>query len=209
MSLFFIGLSPFFPSSSFSSSTFRSLISIHCNLSFLLHLQLHISLYLSTTVRPLFFPEHYPSFMSFFFKPFFPRPLSCSSYTFSHSNLTIFFLPSFPCSSSFLCVVTMKTFLPSCSFFFTCFLQIISLAFLFRSFLTLLRLSSTPYSMVANDVLTAPSPPILPDCHCKVQLLSPTESHHFTILNNPRNQHTKIRRISHSRQFLSGQYGYN
>ena len=91
MSLFFIGLSPFFPSSSFSSSTFRSLISIHCNLSFLLHLQLHISLYLSTTVRPLFFPEHYPSFMSFFFKPFFPRPLSCSSYTFSHSNLTIFF----------------------------------------------------------------------------------------------------------------------
>jgi len=88
---FLYGLSPSFPSSSFSSSTFRSLISIHCNLSFRVHLQLHTTL----SFQPLSF--HRSSFnTSFsFFKPFFPHPLSCSSYTLSHSNLTItFFIPS-------------------------------------------------------------------------------------------------------------------
>ena len=69
---FLYTLSPSFPSSSFSSSTFRSFISIHCNLSFRVHLQLHTRL----SFQPLSFL--YSSLNTILISrfSFFPHPLS-------------------------------------------------------------------------------------------------------------------------------------
>ena len=92
---FLYTLSPSFPPSYFSSSTFRSHISIHCNLSFLAYLQLPTSL----SFQPLFF--HCSSLNTILHSGLsllnhFSQSSFCSSYTVSHSNLTIAFLILFP-----------------------------------------------------------------------------------------------------------------
>ena len=84
-----------FPSTPFSSSTFRSLISIHCNLSFLVHLHIPTSL----SSQPLFL---HCSFLNTTLHSGlsllnnFSQSALCSSYTISHTNLTITFLILFP-----------------------------------------------------------------------------------------------------------------
>ena len=191
---FLYTLSPSFPSSSFSSSTFRSFISIHCNLSFRVQLQLHTTL----SFQPLSFHcsslnTILPSRFSFF-----PHPLSLVHLHFFVS-------------------LTMNLYTILFLLFFTCLLHIIfQLSYSFPSSLfhvspplrilwpltTSLQLatSPTPLPQYVLPRLTG----LLPESHCKVQPLSPTESHHFTVLNNTPPSH-QIRCSSHSTQFVPGQ----
>jgi len=100
---FLYRLSPSFPSSPFSSSTFGSLISIQCNLSFLVHLHLHTSL----SFQPLSFHRspfnHSPSIalLSTTVLPSLPfQPLSFHRSPFNHcpsiALLSTTLLPSLP-----------------------------------------------------------------------------------------------------------------